>query len=107
MHQQAAGQVYQIAQPSAAASRYGHNRVWRYNRSARRSRADFRPAVFEDLMGARKTKSKPKRSKAKTASKLATVSPTLLMATRSLINMVVVGVTSGAVLLTLLAARHL
>lgn len=34
------------------------------------------------------------------------VSPMILMATRSLINMVVVGATSGAALLTLLAANH-
>jgi hypothetical protein len=30
----------------------------------------------------------------------------ILMATRNLINMVAVGATSGAVLLTLLAAKH-
>jgi branched-subunit amino acid transport protein len=59
-------------------------------------------------MGAKKTKNKPKRSKAKTGPTFAHVSPIIiLMATRNLINMVVVGVTSGAVLLTLLAARHL
>ena len=53
-------------------------------------------------MGAKKT-NKPKRGKAKTGPKLADVSPILLMATRNLINMVVVAVTSGAVLLALLA----
>jgi hypothetical protein len=34
------------------------------------------------------------------------VSPMILMATRNLINMVAAGATSGAVLLTLLAAKH-
>ncbi len=34
------------------------------------------------------------------------VSPMIFMATRNLINMVAVGATSGAVLLTLLAAKH-
>lgn len=34
------------------------------------------------------------------------VSPMVLMATRNLINVVAVGATSGAVLLTLLAAKH-
>ena len=57
-------------------------------------------------MGAKKTSNRPKRSKAKTGPKPANVSPIMLMASRNLINMVVVGVTSGAVLLTLLAARH-
>jgi hypothetical protein len=57
-------------------------------------------------MGAKKTNSRPKRSKTKTSGTSANISPTILMATRDLINMVVVGATSGAILLTLLAARH-
>ena len=56
-------------------------------------------------MGTKKTK-KPKRTNAKPSPKLANASPIMRMATGNLTNMVVVGVSSGAVLLTLLAAKH-
>ena len=49
---------------------------------------------------------RPKRKKAKTNLTLAYVSQTVSMATHNLINMVVVTAVSGAVLLTLLTARH-
>jgi hypothetical protein len=57
-------------------------------------------------MGGKKTTSKPKRNKATAGRTSANFSPTITMATRNLINMAVVGVTSGAVLLTLLAVKH-
>lgn len=57
-------------------------------------------------MRAKTTPQKPKRQKAKTNVTRAYVSLTLSMATHNLINMVAVTVVSGAVLLTLLAARH-
>ncbi len=57
-------------------------------------------------MGAKKTTNKPKRSKTNTGRTSFDISPTISMATRNLLNMALVGVTSGAVLLTLLAARH-
>lgn len=49
---------------------------------------------------------KPKRKKANTNLTPAYVSSTLSMATHNLINMVAITAVSGAVLLTLLAARH-
>ena len=58
-------------------------------------------------MGAKKKPAnQSKRNKTKAGRTSANISPTILMATRNLINMVVVSMTSGAVLLTLLAARH-
>ena len=57
-------------------------------------------------MGAKKMTTGLKSSKTKTSRTSGNILPTILMATRNLINMVVVGVTSGAVLLTLLAVKH-
>ncbi|MEH2566759.1 hypothetical protein [Bradyrhizobium sp. AZCC 2289] len=57
-------------------------------------------------MRAKTTPQRSKRKKAKTQQTPAYTSPTLLMATRNLINMVAVVTTSGAVLLTLLAAKY-
>jgi hypothetical protein len=57
-------------------------------------------------MRAKTTPQRSKRKKAKTHQTPAYTSPTLLMATRNLINMVAVVTTSGAVLLTLLAAKY-
>jgi hypothetical protein len=57
-------------------------------------------------MQAKVARQKPKRKKAKTNLTLAYVSATVSMATHNLINMVVVSVVWGAVLITLLAARH-
>jgi hypothetical protein len=57
-------------------------------------------------MGAKKATKKPKRNKTTTSRTSGNISPTILMATRNLINMAAVGVTSGAVLLTLLAVKH-
>jgi hypothetical protein len=53
-----------------------------------------------------KTPAKSKRNGNKISQTSAHVSPMILMATRNLINMIAVGLTSGAVLLTLLAAKH-
>jgi hypothetical protein len=57
-------------------------------------------------MRAKTARQKPKRKKAKTNLTPAYVSSTLSMAIHNLINMVAVTVVSGAVLITLLAARH-
>jgi hypothetical protein len=57
-------------------------------------------------MRAKTTPQRSKRKKAKTHQTPADTSPTLLMATRNLINMVAVVTTSGAVLLTFLAAKY-
>ena len=57
-------------------------------------------------MRAKRTPPKPKRKTSKISQTSTRVSPMILMATRNLINMVAVGATSGAVLLTLLAAKH-
>jgi len=56
-------------------------------------------------MRAKKTPSKSKRKTSKVNQTTTRVSPMILMATRNLINLVTVGATSGAVLLTLLAAN--
>ena len=57
-------------------------------------------------MRAKTMQQKPKRKKVKMNLTPAHVSSTLSMATHNLINMVAVTVVSGAVLITLLAARH-
>jgi hypothetical protein len=57
-------------------------------------------------MRAKTTLRRSKRKRAKTHQAPAYTSPTWLMATRNLINMVAVVTTSGAVLLTLLAAKY-
>ena len=57
-------------------------------------------------MRAKTTPQRSKRKKAKTHQTPADTSPTSLMATRNLINVVAVVTTSGAVLLTLLAAKY-
>jgi hypothetical protein len=54
----------------------------------------------------RQRHSGPSARRQKTHQTPADTSPTLLMATRNLINMVAVVTTSGAVLLTLLAAKY-
>jgi hypothetical protein len=59
-----------------------------------------------NAMRAKTTRQKPKRKKTKTNLTPAYVSSTLSMATQNLINMVAVTAVSGAVLLTLLAAKH-
>jgi hypothetical protein len=64
------------------------------------------PPFFGNAMRAKTTPQKPKRKKAKTNLTFAYVSSTLSMATHNLISMVAVTVVSGAVLLTLLVARH-
>jgi hypothetical protein len=55
---------------------------------------------------AAKTTPKPKPKKSKIGPAPAHAVSMISMATQSLINMVAVGTVSGAVLLTLLAARH-
>jgi hypothetical protein len=57
-------------------------------------------------MRAKKTPPKSMRKTSKISQTSTRVSPTILVATRNLINMVAVGTTSGAVLLTLLAAKN-
>jgi hypothetical protein len=57
-------------------------------------------------MRAKTARHKPKRKKAKTNLTPAYVSATLSMARHNLINMVAVTAVSGAVLITLFAARH-
>jgi hypothetical protein len=57
-------------------------------------------------MRAKKTPPKSKHTTSKISPTSSHVSPMILMATRNLINMVAVGATSGAVLFTLLAAKH-
>jgi hypothetical protein len=57
-------------------------------------------------MRAKTTPQRSKRKKATTHQTPADTSPTSLMATRNLINVVAVVTTSGAVLLTLLAAKY-
>ena len=57
-------------------------------------------------MRAKKTLPKSKRKTSKIRPPPTHVSPMILMATRNLINMVAVGATSGAVLLTLVTVKH-
>ena len=57
-------------------------------------------------MRTKKTPPKSKRKTSKISPTSTPVSQMILMATRNLINMGAVGATSGAVLLTLLAAKH-
>jgi hypothetical protein len=57
-------------------------------------------------MRAKKTPPTSKRKTSKIGQTSTRVSPVISMATRNLINMVAVGATSGAVLLTLLATKH-
>jgi hypothetical protein len=57
-------------------------------------------------MRAKKTPPKSKRKPSKISQTTTRASSMILMATRNLINMVAVGAISGAVLLTLLAAKH-
>jgi hypothetical protein len=57
-------------------------------------------------MRAKTVLQKPKRRRAKAKLTLAYVSSTLSMATQNLINMIAVTAVSGAVLLTLLAAKQ-
>jgi hypothetical protein len=57
-------------------------------------------------MAAKATSQKAKHRKSKTGPPPARATSMRSMATQNLINMVAVGMTSGVVLLTLLAARH-
>jgi hypothetical protein len=57
-------------------------------------------------MRAKKTPPTSKRKTSKISQTSTRVSAMISMAMRNLINMVAVGTTSGAVLLTLLAAKH-
>ena len=58
------------------------------------------------LGNAMRASQKSKRKKAKANRTFAYVSSTLSMATHSLVNMVAITAVSGAVLLTMLAAKH-
>jgi hypothetical protein len=64
------------------------------------------PPFFGNPMRAKTARQKPNRKKAKTNLTPAYVSATVSMARHNLINMVAVTAVSGAVLITLLAARH-
>jgi hypothetical protein len=64
------------------------------------------PFFSGNVMRAKKTPPKSKRKTSKISQASTRASSMILMATRNLINMVAVGATSGAVLLTLLAVKH-
>ena len=63
-------------------------------------------SLTRNLGNTMRASQKSKRKKAKANQTLAPVCSTLSMATHNLVNMVAVTAVSGAVLLTLLAAKH-
>ena len=85
---------------------HGGSQIGDKHSTGKASKVRLLGSLTYHLGNAMRASQKSKRKKAKANRTFAFVSSTLSMATHSLVNMVAITAVSGAVLLTMLAAKH-